>query len=689
MSQTHTYAPDPFSVAVPFDFKSTLHLKSYENTPLEENTEEDQSFGMNCFGYYTDPYVLPEQPPELLVDLDMMRVAIESLDQTLAVLMSSDKEMTRLCLDNYKLLVSQFNELIDTMKQKTFNEMAWHTFTTVLKHRSVLIDRRKNKAILQRHWYRLKFQLKCIDSWGCIVSRGITSIREISWQTRKKELIQRFKIIDTWGVVVSRNRTLTSGISWQRQRTCLWLKFKRIDAWGCLVSDNLTLTRRKSWQRQQNDTRLKLKTVNSWGRIVSSSPSLACKHSMQWHLEQFRLMLRCIDSWNSIAHRNLTRTRKTLRYVQLKIFKSMLKCRGLWKRMVVQNTNKSRSNRIVLTNEKDRYSARLSIENWSRILKNKASIQRVFFNRCFGLKLWSTFCVSLLKIQKYTVLNKDELSLEMIRVSKQFGSVFSGCGGSMFADTYGTWPQFWKKFREASKLIFARLPSGLRTSVKEFIRSVFCATKLYLVCDDKDPSMVCTNPDRIYLDRVQNMFNDRYLGRVIVNWDDLSLRFYIPGACGNSIISFSIPMFTIENIVGLYYIRGQHFKDLYMAYFRKDMIQLLLARNTGSDAALKFHIQVLKTNLKAKYVNRFIVSESHAHSISNGLRVVIKCMIVRKADNEVSGESRTHECGIFEAIEQLGRRTFDNLLRQILRFEDVMKIKHEYGTLLEHWDSSK
>jgi hypothetical protein len=117
-----------------------------------------------------------------------------------------------------------------------------------------------------------------------------------------------------------------------------------------------------------------------------------------------------------------------------------------------------------------------------------------------------------------------------------------------------------------------------------------------------------------------------------------------------------------------------------------EVMSKLAARDPPSKETVNAVLLTVTTNFKARYRNRFeFVLNPDA---SQGINVVIKCRMVRKADGKISSDGKKCECGLLEAFEQFHRGIFDNMMGEVLDLEKRMKIVHRYGRLLEHWDGS-
>ena len=314
MSFDYSDFPDPYSIAVPFDLAPRDPWKSYDVELPDEDGYKDPTFGMDAFnacfsGIFPDS--LPEAPPTHL-HLERMRFAIESMSQTHAVILTSYHESQQLCCRNYQSMLESFQKGIDGMYQLSFNERAWHSFLTILMHRSALSDRRfkrhpeqdsARKAALSGHFGIFQMKWKCLRAWSHISFRYLPVTRRFTRSEHLKSFQMKWKRFNSWSDVVCKFRSITRRFPWQKMRMGFQTKWKRFNSWSNVVCKLRSSTRLFSWQKLQTGFQMKWKRLYSWSETASQLLSVTRQSARQGRVEKFQKKWKCAEAWSDTTEK--------------------------------------------------------------------------------------------------------------------------------------------------------------------------------------------------------------------------------------------------------------------------------------------------------------------------------------------------------------------------------------------------
>ena len=793
---------DPRSVAVPYQYVEPSGTYSYdESDPFGFNflSGQQREFTANC---------LSSNHP-IMEELADMRQDIENIGEQNAFIRVNYNEIRQHCLQTCESTIASFQERLDAMNQMNFNEIVWHSFVAILKHRSALDQRRferqpiqkaARKTALQTQFRRFQARWKRLFAWADVASRLLPASRQstrhgqlrrfqarwkgvfawadavyklllVSRQSSRQEQLRQFqarwKNVFDWADAAYKLLPVSRQSTRYRQLRRFQTKWKCLIAWADAASKLLLISRQSSRQGQLRRFQTTWKRVFAWADIASKILPISHRSKLQSELERLQLEWDRLDRWSNFAMlyslnssinsvtagtiksqwgliRNeikaysgdtvakWTRKMSKVTYAsgsarvkkwKFIAFWSMLvnkaskekyttkrslinwtthirkdlqekagKIQGTWSNMILSIGKERRNTRrlMVQLNHQDHIAA--AIRNWIQLLKDQDLINTTIFNKVFLVQRWYYFYSSCTKKQKNAIKYHDEMACDMKRIFRIYCADFGHERGqnrdkfnSDFENTYGKWPMFWQILKESALLVYLNLKGELRIRLKKLHMGIFCLIKTCLRAKPYNEAFECKHTDLVYRENVQFMFDEIFHGIVQVDWDLLSLRFYILKATTTPSISFSMKMNSIANIVGFYYHNSGELMKLYITHVPQVMSKLA-ARDPPSKEIVNSILLRVTTNFKVRYRNRFefVLSPDTSH----GINVVIKCRMVRKVDGKVSSDGKKCECGLLEAFEQFHRAVFDNMVAEVLDLEKRMKIVHSYGRLLEHWDGS-
>ena len=797
---------DPFSVAVREGTIFPGPFPDYEYQ-YNEDPDIDDPFGIKFLTAQQDQLAAGYSSHPVIEELDCMKNELKTVVQQHEYLMSYKQGEIERCLHTYESMVASFQSRLDEMTQTNFNEIAWHSFATILKHRSALYKRRYERHPIQkaarktaiqtqfggfqakwRQFYawadvvskflpvsrrstrqeqlrRFNVKWKCLIAWADASSKLLPASRQSTWQGRLSRFQVKWGRLISWADTAFKLLSVSRQSTWQGQSRRFQAKWKHVFAWAKTASKLLPISRQSTWQGQSRRFQAKWKHVFAWAKTASKLLPVSRHSELQRELKKLQQKWNRQDIWSNFAmyyssNSNLNSvktewktakdeikaysiaiiskwTQKTSKVTyasgsarvkkwkfiafwsmlvnkakteQHATARSLVKWAAIVRKDLRTNTKKLQiawSNTILAIGKERRSTKRLMVQlnhqdhvvavirNWKHILDDKDAINTLIFNKVYLIQRWCHFYLSLVMFSKYSVQSHIELSSDTKRIFRIFCTDFGHEReqdrerfNSEFKKTYGKWPLYWQTMKEKTIRVYSNLNCGLRMRLKKLNMEIFRLVSSYLRINQDDKTFECRNSDQMYLDAVQFMFDEIFLGCVQIDWDKLSFQFHILKAImvPDHTISFFMNMNSVANIVGFYYLHCADLMKLYKTYVPEIISKLSATKIPPSEQIVKNLMRTLTVNFQARFVNRFEITLDS--SIPIGINVIIKCRMVRKVDGKVSSEGKKCECGLLEALEQFYRGTFDDMMGEILGLERRMKIMHRYGRLLEHWDGS-
>jgi hypothetical protein len=554
----------------------------------------------------------------------------------------------------------------------------------------------------QSSWQRLRrsFQL----TWMRLIAwRGVTSIfltlsNRNSRQKHRNRFQLKWKRCISWSDAVSRLLPVTRQSSWQGRLKLFQIKWKRAMAWSGVAGNLQSATRDKSLQKCLEVFQRKCKLRELWSNfkvgISKVEPKVSSFLTAQWKIDiaefqEYRSDIiakwtrgiskatyisgsarvkgwKYVAFWSVIISRVMKECHITTRAqivwsasLSKELERRAVKLRDIWSLMITGIIKQRRNTRRVLIELNYQDFVATAIENWEQLLKDRNSIRTVFLTRAYFLQQWSRICCLYNGVSKFNAVSDREMSVDMKLMLYKHKTVLQdeiertpAENIHLFEKTYGKWPLSWQLFKRANMHIYDRIGFGERTRIKKLFMEVFCLVEVYLESRAEDTAMVCPNPNDDYRMNVNRMFEVKFLGNFVVDWDDLTLRLYCPKYKKRGALFLTLNLHQIEDIVGFFYASGGDVFASFLANFPNEMSRYP-AMNPVNAFESNSYLDVFKFYLMAKYKNRFHVS--HKIDVYNRVCVIVKCRMVRKADGSVSREGKKHECGLFEALEQFKR----------------------------------
>jgi hypothetical protein len=558
-----------------------------------------------------------------------------------------------------------------------YSRNAWHSFVAILRHKSALSNQRKLRKDVE-------VERKTLWVWFKVVTRTMHTARESVQSELIGDFHAKLRCERAWFEMTVR-AIKTHRDTMQTDIYFLWLTSRNEIAAHC--SDltgrwkGVTLrVKSRNFQRFLFRALWHMKYVNLWSSMTNTIVQ-DCKLS-KW--EEF---VNVIDWYHVVKRMNKQCRISAMTEIGNSWKKDQKHCR-FWSKIIsgIVKERRSTTMELIALNYEDR--AMTAVGKWETLLKDRALIKIVLFNRAAYLQKWTSISRSLLQVIKYRLLYGDEFEYDVIRNMRLFLLMYNEDKEktqeslAIYRNYHGMWPLQWKIFRHNTEYVYASVSSSLRVTVKNFHGLVFGLLQTYLMEVRHEPTTIAGGS--YYFDTVQRMYDARFLSQVEVDWPSLSLRIFISEPRTNCKTNFLVNMHTIDNIVGFYYAQG---RSLMMNFFIMSPSDLPTHMNSiqaklFNQTVLDNRMRELEHGMKSKYWNRFSVAWDT--KVSNA--VIIKCRIVRKIDGTVYDYGTIHAYGLYEALERFQRNVYDVTLFSVLSLEEKLMINHSYGRLLENWD---